>query len=198
MANLIQKELDNFIYFYQFYETPSPLRKTNKQTNNNRKSTFVGCICGKTKSDKYLSYKRKPYFQISDNFNTHIPNFHYYLNIPNESGLFLVKDNLCARKYIKEFYYYCFCKDNILPRYRLYFLPNDMYDSLQLLNDFKVFAQKTEKILLESGVKGIEEEKNDMDKLPLSFNRLFEYDIKKSNSKEEFEKTPQLLSKKRI
>ena len=35
LANLIQKELDNFIYFYQFYETPSPLRKTNKQTNNN-------------------------------------------------------------------------------------------------------------------------------------------------------------------
>lgn len=192
-----RKDKKMYIYFFQLYYNPYPFldlenkdsSKNIKPSHNNRKSSFVGCIYGKSPSIKPVLYRRKPYFQLSANYETHIPNLDYYLNIPIEEGLILIDDTYDSRKIIKDYYFWCFSQKDYIPKYRLYFLPNDIYTSLPILEDFDVATLLFRSILERYGTEAFDKIQ-DLSEFADYFDHCI---VRKDN--ESFYNTPKLLKK---
>lgn len=182
-----------YIYFYQLYFTPYPFKETEAITHNNRKSGFVGCIYGKSPNNDNPSYKRKPYFQLSANYKTHIPNLSYYLDIPVISGLILLDDTYDSRKIVRDYYFWCFTHENHLPKYQLYFIPNDIYSNSEILTEFENATFLFRTPLINYGKIAFEEFEYDD-----PYEAFFDYSIRKEKKTngESFYKKPKLLKKK--
>lgn len=196
LLTLIEKSRKrHYIYFYQLYNTPYPFKKSTNATHNNRKSCFLGCIYGIPPTGNVVSYKSNPYFQLSANYETHIPNLHYYFDLPINPGLILIEDTADSRKIIKDYYYWFFSKKNSLPKYHLYFIPNDMYVRSPLLDACDSFSLLTKRPLLNYGIDGIKALKANADSE--SIGKFFDYDVIRKNNTSCLEE-PKLLKKSSI
>lgn len=152
ISHIIQQEFNkSCVYFYQLYYTSFPLRKSQNKSHNNRHSTFVGCIYGKEPNNDFLFYKSTPYFQLSSNFKTQIPNLDYYFNLPSKPGIILIHDNIDSRKIVKEYYYWYYSRDSLPPNYKVYFVPNTLYTSLSIMEEFDYITLLTQTPLLQFG-----------------------------------------------
>ncbi|WP_373220835.1 hypothetical protein [Mediterraneibacter gnavus] len=140
-------------------------------------------------------YKRKPFFQLSFNFDIKTPNLEYYLNIPAEPGLILIRDTPAAREIFKNYYYSFFYFFKSTPEYNFYFLPENM-DSLKttLFNNLE-FIDVLKDYMLKYGTDGIKKLKKEQ-LYPEELNTFLEYIIESREMSTDFFRTPKLSIKK--
>lgn len=196
LENVVTNYISNqsFIYIYHLYYANSSTN-TNIQQTDECLRKFVGFIHTYSERLDCPLYKRQPFFQLSFNFDIKTPNLKYYLNIPAEPSLILIRDTPAAREIVKNYYYSFFYFSKATPKYNFYFLPENM-DILKtiLFNDLE-FLDVLRDYMLKYGTEGIKELKKEQ-LYPEELNTFLEYIIDSRETKTDFFRTPKLFIKK--